>query len=143
MRSKFDKRKLSAALIMGALTLLVSLVVADHFIGLSQTPAHQLRGVMAHIILYAGLVGFPMVFCRKTSWVYTLFNLPLYFILYFPIAEVVGSTFTHSLLRSSRGLIEFPDYFDAGITTVFFWSVQSIVFLVLWGLQRIKHRKNI
>ena len=142
MSSKFYKRKLSAALVMGALTLLVSLVIADHFIGLSQTPAHQLRGVMAHIILYVGLVAFPMLFYRKTSWVYTLFNLPLYFILYFLIAEVAGSTFTHYFLRRTGGFIEFPDYFGAGITMVFFWSAQSIVFLVLWGLKKIKSHKN-
>lgn len=142
MSNRFDKRKLFASLIMGILTLIISLVVADHLIGLTQFPAHQRRGFMAHMVLYAGLIGFPILFCKKTTWVYTLLNLPLYFILYFPMAEAAGSTYTHNFLRSSRGLITFPDYFGAGITAIYFWIVQSIVFFLLWSLRRIKSQKE-
>lgn len=142
MHNRVDKRKLFASLIMGVLTLIVSLVVADHLIGLTQQPAHQLKGILAQIVFYAGLIGLPILFCKNTTWVYTLLNLPLYFILYFPIAEATGSTYTHYFLRSSRSLIALPDYFGAGITTIYFGIIQSIVFLILWNLQRMKCRKE-
>lgn len=142
MSNRFDKRKLFASFIMGFLTLIVSLVVADHLIGLYQQPAHRLKGIFAHIVFYAGLIGLPALFCKKTSWIYTLFNLPLYFILYFPIADAAGSTYMHYFLRSSHGLITLPDYFGAGITTIYFWIVQSIVFFIMWSLHRIKCHKE-
>ena len=142
MDNKFNKRKLFSALIMGILTLIVSLIIADHFIGLAQYPADQLRGFVAHIVLYTDLIGLPMLYHKKTTWVYTISNLPLYFSLYFPIAEVAGSTYTHYFLRSSRSLNALPDYFGAGITAIYFWSIQSTVFFVLWILQRMKHTKE-
>lgn len=138
MGGRVDRKKWIAAMIMGIFTVVLCLVIADHWIGLSQTPAHRTRENLAHIILYGGLVGLPILFYPKTTWPYTLLNLPLYFILYFPIAEIAGSAATHFFLRYAGGFIAFPDAFGAGITAVYFWSVQSVVFLVLWGVQRLQ-----
>ncbi len=110
---------------MGVLTILFCLIVADDLFGLSAPPA---RSQMGHVIFWVGLIGLPLLFCRLVSWRYTLLNIPLYFLLYFPAYEICGLKHTHFLLQRG-GFINFGPVWGAGLVAALFWGVQSLVYL--------------
>ena len=67
--------------VMGILTILLCLIVSDDLLGLNSPPA---RSQMGHYVFWVSLIGLPLLFYKFVSWRYTLLNIPLYFLLYFP-----------------------------------------------------------
>ena len=78
--------------VMGILTILLCLIVSDDLLGLNSPPA---RSQMGHYVFWVSLIGLPLLFYKFVSWRYTLLNIPLYFLLYFPIYELCGLKHTH------------------------------------------------
>ena len=68
--------------VMGILTILLCLIVSDDLLGLNSPPA---RSQIGHYVFWVSLIGLPLLFYKFVSWRYTLLNIPLYFLLYFPI----------------------------------------------------------
>ena len=62
MKSKSGKANLACAAMMGILTMLLCLVVADGVIGLSQPPAGNYRG----IVLFWGIQSLVFLACNIT-----------------------------------------------------------------------------
>ena len=73
--------------VMGILTILLCLIVSDDLLGLNSPPA---RSQMGHYVFWVSLIGLPLLFYKFVSWRYTLLNIPLYFLLYFPAYELCG-----------------------------------------------------
>ena len=73
--------------VMGILTILLCLIVSDDLLGLNSPPA---RSQMGHYVFWVSLIGLPLLFYKFVSWRYTLLNIPLYFLLYFPVYELCG-----------------------------------------------------
>jgi len=115
---------------MGVLTVLLCLIVADDLFGLDAPPA---RSQMGHPIFWVSLIGLPLLFYRRVPWRYTLLNIPLYFLLYFPVYEICGLKHTHSLLEAG-GFFSFGPLWGAGLVTAVFWGVQSLVYLACNGV---------
>lgn len=124
-RSEIFRRFLYAG-IMGVLTILLCLVVADDILGLNAPPA---RSQMGYPIFWVSLIGLPLLFYKLTPWRYTLLNIPLYFLLYFPVYELCGLKHTHLLLKAG-GFIEFGPLWGAMLVVALFWGVQSFVYFV-------------
>ncbi len=124
---------------MGLLTILLCLVVADHIFGLNAQPAESQMG---HPIFWISLIGLPVLFHKSTPWKYTLLNIPLYFLLFFPVWKMCGLQVAHHLLLQSGGFIEFPAFWNALLVTALFWGVQSLVYLVLYVVSFILRKRK-
>lgn len=124
-RSKIFGRFFYAG-IMGILTILLCLVIADDIFGLSAPPA---RSQMGHPIFLVSLISLPLLFHKVVPWKYTLLNIPLFFLLYFPVYELCGTKLTHSLLETN-GFLESGPLLGAILVTALFWGVQSLVYFV-------------
>lgn len=116
--------------IMGICTIFLSLVVADGVFGLNQPPAKATREFVGFLFFWGGMIVLPLLFYKKVKWRDTFLNLPLYFLLYFPIYDMFGLKLTHSFLERG-GFFAFPSYMGAILVAVVFWGIQSIVFLVI------------
>ena len=112
--------------VMGILTILLCLIVSDDLLGLNSPPA---RSQMGHYVFWVSLIGLPLLFYKFVSWRYTLLNIPLYFLLYFPIYELCGLKHTHLFLQTG-GFISFPVWFGAALVIACFWGIQSLVYLI-------------
>ena len=99
--------------VMGILTILLCLIVSDDLLGLNSPPA---RSQIGHYVFWVSLIGLPLLFYKFVSWRYTLLNIPLYFLLYFPAYELCGLKHTHLFLQTS-GFISFPVWFGAILVT--------------------------
>lgn len=104
--------------VMGILTILLCLIVSDDLLGLNSPPA---RSQIGHYVFWVSLIGLPLLFYKFVSWRYTLLNIPLYFLLYFPIYELCGLKHTHLFLQTG-GFISFPVWFGAILVTAYFWG---------------------
>lgn len=123
------KKSIVNAVIMGITTSLMCLVLADGILGLNRYGGSVGRGIPGAVVFWVFLIGLPLLFSRWTKWRYTLIDLPIYFLLYFPLAEFFGYKWNHELLRRN-GLFYFPDWCNALLVAVMFFIVQSFVFLV-------------
>ena len=111
---------------MGLLTILLCLIVSDDLLGLNSRPA---RSQVGHYVFWVSLIGLPLLFCKFVSWRYTLLNIPLYFLLYFPVYELCGLKHTHLFLQTGE-FISFPVWLGALLVTACFWGIQSLVYLM-------------
>ena len=105
--------------VMGILTILLCLIVSDDLLGLNSRPA---RSQMGDYVFWVSLIGLPLLFYKFVSWRYTLLNIPLYFLLYFPIYELCGLKHTHLFLQTG-GFISFPVWFGAALVAACFWGI--------------------
>lgn len=128
-----------SALLMGVLTALFCLLVADGLLGL-QAPNDYLffhYALPGTMIFWFALIGLPLAFRKTVKWRDTTVNLFLIFVLYFVLRPIPGALgiWRHSkFLRSTRdGLIEFPgqDLLLAAFITVLMWGVQAAILLAL------------
>ena len=108
--------------VMGILTILLCLIVSDDLLGLNSPPA---RSQMGHYVFWVSLIGLPLLFYKFVSWRYTLLNIPLYFLLYFPAYELCGLKHTHLFLQTG-GFISFPVWFGAILVTACFWGYKAL-----------------
>ena len=130
MNSAKWKKEAIFAVIMGILTVLLCLVVADGMIGMAYPPARKHIGYMGAAIFWIGIIALPLIFHKWAKWRYTLLNLPLYFLLYFPIYDVFGLKHEH-LFLDSGGFLPLSTFWGAIMAAVVFWSLQSLVYLIV------------
>jgi len=130
MKTTNRKMSLIFGCVMGVLTILISLVVADGIFGLKQPPAKATRELVGFLFFWCGMIVLPLLFYKKVKWRHTLQNLLLYFLLYFPTYEVFGLKHTHFFLETG-GFITFPSYWGGILVAVIFWGIQSIMFLII------------
>lgn len=124
------EKRLIYVCMMGVCTIFLSLVVADGMFGLNQPPAKASREFVGFPFFWSGMIALPLLFYKRVKWRDTLLNLPLYFLLYFPVYDMFGLKLTHSFLERG-GFFAFPSYMGAILVAVVFWGIQSIVFLVV------------
>ena len=133
------------AAIMGLLTILVCMVIADGMIGIEGTihdykeledGTHEfmlkVSNPIGRIIFRFGLFGIPVLFALKTKVKYTWINLPLYMAAWYICYFVFGESVKHRYLaHPAQGFISFGNEFTSVTTTLLFWIVQAIVLLVV------------
>lgn len=121
---------LICASIMGILTTLLCLVIADGMIGLNYPPARKHIEYIGATVFWFGIIALPLIFHKWVKWRYTLMNLPLYYLLYFPIYEAFGLRHEHLFLQSG-GFLELPVSFGAISAAVVIWVLQCFVYLII------------
>ena len=126
MNSQNRMMSIVYTIIMGLLTILLCLVVADGEFGLNPPPARSHMGI---IVYWASIIVLPLLFYKRVSWRYTLLNLPLYFVLYFPVHRLYSNKLT-SMFLDTGGFIAFPAWGYAILVAVIFWGTQSTVYLI-------------
>lgn len=134
-----NKKIIINTIIMCVLTMFLCLYIADDILGLNQPPAKGHISVCANIIFWGSLLGVPLLFHKQIQWKYTVINLLLYFVLYFPLYEICGLKLTHAFLQRG-GFLEFPPLWSAILVAVLFWGAQSIVLLICHVIHRIRKR---
>lgn len=133
------------AVILGLLTVLVCMVIADGFIGIEGTihdyieyedGTHEfmlkVSDPTGRIIFWTGLLFLPVLFSLKTKVNYTWINLPLYMAAWYICYAIFGESVKHRYLaHPAQGFISFGNEFTSVITTLFFWIVQALVLLAV------------
>lgn len=133
------------AVIMGLLTVLVCMVVADGLVGIEGT-IHDYKEFedgyheftlkvsdpTGRYIFWIGLLGIPALFARKTKVKYTWVNLPLYLASWYICSWMFGESVKHRYLaHPPQGFISFGDEFFSIGSTILFWIVQAIVLWII------------
>ena len=141
------------AFIIGILTVLVCMVVADGLIGIEGTIHDYIEYPDGHhefalkvsdptgrIIFWSGLLAIPVLFSLKTKVRYTWINLPLYMAAWYICYFIFGESVKHCYLaHPAQGFISFGNEFTSVTTTLMFWIVQAMVLLIvhfLWFIIR-------
>jgi len=133
------------AFIIGLLTVLVCMVVADGLIGIEGTIhdyieyedgthefALKVSDPTGRIIFRLGLFGIPVLFSLKTKVKYTWINLPLYMAAWYICYFIFGESVKHRYLaHPAQGFISFGNEFTSITTTLAFWIVQAIILLIV------------
>ena len=133
------------AFIIGLLTVLVCMVVADGLIGIEGTIHDYIEYPDGHhefslkvsdptgrIIFRLGLFCIPVLFAWKTKVKYTWINLPLYMAAWYICYFIFGESVKHRYLaHPAQGFISFGNEFTSVTTTLLFWIVQAIVLLIV------------
>lgn len=133
------------AILMGLLTVLVCMVIADGFVGIEGTIhdykefadghhefALKVSDPTGRIIFWIGLLAIPVLFSRKTKVKYTWVNLPLYLAAWYLCSWIFGESVKHRYLaHPAQGFISFGEEFISIGTTFIFWVIQAIV---LWTI---------
>lgn len=136
------------ALIIGMLTVLVCMVIADGLIGIEGTihdykefadGTHEfmlkVSDPTGRIIFRTGLLAIPVLFSRKTKVKYTWVNLPFYLVAWYICYLIFGESVKHRYLaHPAQGFISFGNEFTSVTTTLFFWIVQAIVLFVVHSI---------
>lgn len=133
------------AIILGLLTILVCLVIADGCVGIAGTIRdykefadghHEFTLVTSNptgrIIFWMGLLVLPLLFSGKTKVRYTWVNLPLYLAAWYVCLWIFGESVKHRYLaHPAQGFISFGDGFVSIGTTLLLWFVQAIVLWIM------------
>lgn len=129
------------AVIMGLLTILVCLIIADGLIGIEGTIKdykeyadgyHEFILVTSNptgrYVFWIGLLGISVLFSWKTKIKYTWINLPVYFAAWYLCLWIFGESVKHRYLaHPAQGFISFGEGFVSLGTTVFLWLMQVII----------------
>jgi len=130
-------------ILMAVLTVFFCLAFSDGILNMyAYKTMHYWQDVLlGRIVFCIFIVLLPLIFAKKVKWKHTIINLPLYFLMYFPVAEIFGYSQGHLFLRFG-GFISFPDYFGATIVAIVFWSIQSLTYMLLFILKKLKKTEN-
>ena len=134
LNEKFRKRLLSAVL-LGVLTVLFCLVLADGIIGMNAWESYRRDALIlpGGIVFFVSIVGLPILFSRWTSPLYTLVNIPVIYVLFFPVEALFDNVDLYRdpdlmLFFLLDGSFDFmPDWLDALLVAVVFFVIEFIV----------------
>ena len=149
------------AFLLGLLTVIICLAIGDGLIGVAGTLGEciyddsgelveytlHVKDPTGKIILWSGLLLFPMILANWIRPRHTWINLPLFVLSWYVLSAIFGSHANHYFLaHPARGFISFFEEFDPFIVAVFMWLTQLIVLLVVRGIikliRKIKTRKD-
>lgn len=131
-------KRLSSGVLLGTLTIFFCLVLADGIIGMDAWYFYDRDALIlpGRIVFFVFILGLPILFSQWTRPQYTLINLPLYFILFFPVeaffdnVNLYRDEHLRGLFMSDGGFDFTPDWSDALITAVVFFGIEFVVLTV-------------
>ncbi len=136
MKYHHHEKSIALALVMGLLTMIFCLVIADGLLGIQGSRVDNGDGTgyldtdvkTGAIVFWIFLIGLPLVVAKWVRWVHTIPNLLLYFVVYFPVCYHFGSSIFHTFL--DQGSLLSVTWLSALITAAVFWGMQSVIFIV-------------
>lgn len=123
------EKSVALALVIGILTVIFCLIIADGILGINGLKVDhgvRFRVKTGAIVFWVFIVGLPLVVMKWVRWLHTLPNLLLYFVMYFPVYYYFGSSGGHAFLEPDV-LLPLPVWAYALFTAVAFWGIQSMV----------------
>ena len=150
------KRSYLLSTLLGLLTVIVCLAIADGMIGVEGTIGEyqedefgnveftlHVKDPTGRIIFWSGLLLLPLIFGWFISPGHTWVNLPLYLIAWYVLSAIFGSQVNHRFLaHPSRGFIDFFSELDPFFATLYLWIIQLIILLAVKGLQYLLHKNK-
>ena len=149
------------AFILGLLTVIICLAIADGLIGVAGTLGEciydesgelieytlHIKDPTGKIIFWGGLLLLPVILAYWIRPRHTFINLPLFVLSWYVLSAVFGSHANHYFLsHPARGFISFFEEFDPFVVAVFLWLPQFIVLLfvrvIIHLIQKMKSRKE-
>ena len=133
------------AVIMGLLTAIICLVIADGMIGVAGTiQDFEDLGNGYHTftlatgdptgryIFWIGLLSLPVLFARKVKVKYTWVNLPIYLLAWYICSGIFGEMPNHRYLdHPESGWLTIGEGLEPFSVMIMLWLVQAIV---LWAI---------
>ena len=117
------------AILLGIATLFFCVILSDGILNMRQNAV----GV---IIFWVSIVSLPIVAKKYVKWLYTLINLPLYFVLYFPISAYQWNGGGRYFFQNG-GFIAFPNWVNALLTAFILWVLESVVYTIVSLIHRL------
>lgn len=154
------KKSYLLSLLLGLLTVIVCLAIADGMIGVIGTIGDytedefgnveftlHVKDPTGRIIFGAGLILLPLIFGWFISPKHTWVNLPLYLLAWYILSAIFGSQVNHRFLaHPSTGFIDFFSEFTPFFTTLYLWVNQLVILLAVklgqYILRKIKARRQ-
>ncbi len=148
------------AIIMGLLTAIICLAIADGCIGVAGTIKDfedlgngyhtftlSTSDPTGRYIFWIGLIGLPVIFASKIRVKYTWGNLPIYLLGWYICSGFFGESPKHQYLaHPARGWIAIGEGLEPFSVMIMMWFVQAIV---LWAIAflcflmgKLKNRTN-
>lgn len=138
---KYHLKNVLWALLMGLITIILCLFVAERILGVSgfvKSVSYLESGdiqftIIPHIknglwFRRVFLVVIPLLFVSKVRWRYTWVNLFLFIGLYFPLKALAGQWPVMGYLGDNSGILALPQIVNPFIMAFHFWGIQSLVF---------------
>ena len=133
------------AVIMGLLTTIICLVIADGLIGVAGTIQDfedlgngyhtftlSSSDPTGRYIFWIGLIGLPVLFACKVKVKYTWVNLPIYLMAWYICSGIFGESPNHQYLaHPARGWLTIGEGLEPFSVMIMLWLVQAIV---LWAI---------
>ncbi|MBP3616996.1 MAG: hypothetical protein J6J38_03065 [Lachnospiraceae bacterium] len=133
------------AVIMGLLTAIICLVIADGLVGVAGTIKdfkdlgngyHEFTlstsDPTGRYIFWIGLLGLPVLFASKVKVKYTWVNLPIYLLAWYICSGIFGESPKHRYLaHPAKGWITIGEGLEPFSVMIMMWLVQAIV---LWAI---------
>ena len=133
------------AVVMGLLTTIICLVIADGLIGVAGTIQDfedlgngyhtftlSTSDPTGRYIFWIGLIGLPVLFASKAKVKYTWVNLPIYLLAWYICSGIFGESPNHQYLaHPARGWLTIGEGLDPFSVMIMLWLVQAIV---LWAI---------
>ena len=148
------------AVIMGLLTSIICLAIADGWIGVAGTIKDfedlgngyhtftlSTSDPTGRYIFWIGLLGLPVLFASKVKVKYTCVNLPIYLLAWYICSGIFGDSPKHQYLaHPARGWLTIGEGLEPFSVMIMLWLVQAIV---LWAIaflgfviQKLKNRSK-
>ena len=139
------KKSYLLALLLGLLTVIVCLVIADGMIGVAGTVGDytedefgnveftlHVKDPTGKIIFSIGLILLPLIFGWFVSPRHTWINILLYLAAWYVLSAIFGSQVNHRFLaHPSSGFIDFFSEFTPFFTTLYLWISQFVILLTV------------
>lgn len=133
------------AVIMGLLTSIICLAIADGWIGVAGTIKDfedlgngyhtftlSTSDPTGRYIFWIGLLGLPVLFASKVKVKYTWVNLPIYLVVWYICSGIFGDSPNHQYLaHPARGWLTIGEGLEPFSVMIMLWLVQAIV---LWAI---------
>lgn len=152
---KYHLKNVIWAILMGIVTMLLCLFVAERYLGVSgfvMDVSYSPDGDMFARLnpnLKLGLwfrrvflIVIPLLFMNKVRWRYTWVNFFVFFFLYFPMREIAGQWPCMGYLGTPTGMLSLPWIVNPLIMMVHFWGVQSLVYLAFNAVRALRQRND-
>ena len=138
---QYHLKNVLGALLMGLLTIILCLFVAERILGVSgfvkdvcyYAPGDTRWTIIPHLKIGLWfrrvlLIVLPVLFAGKVRWRYTWVNLFLFIGMYFPMKALAGQWPAMGYLGDNSGILAPPQIVNPFVMAFHFWGVQSIVF---------------
>ena len=133
------------AVIMGLLTAIICLAIADGWIGVEGTIQdfedlgngyHSFTLATSdstgRYVFWIGLLSLPALFARKMKVKYTWVNLPIYLLAWYICSGIFGDSPKHRYLaQPASGWLTIGEGLEPFSVTIMLWFVQAIV---IWAI---------